>query len=68
MTNAELLTLINDEIAARLAGGAVDEWREGAHQVRHTPLDKLMAMRERYANFVEQEAGCAVSVVEVDLG
>lgn len=64
MTNAELLALIDAEIAARLAGGAVDEWREGAHQVRHMPLDKLMAMRDRYANFVEQESSCAVSVVE----
>jgi len=47
LTDSQLLEMVEEAIAARLAGGSYESYSDGALQFRATPLDQLFAMRTR---------------------
>lgn len=65
MDDQTLLDAVNAQILALLSGGAVEEWREGAHQVRHMPIDKLYTLKQTLENNIAAAGGgCVYRVVE----
>lgn len=70
MTDAELLALVDAQIAALLSGGAVQEWSEGGHQVRHMKLGELMQLKRELENRIAQAASggmMCMPIREVDV-
>jgi hypothetical protein len=52
LTDAQLLELVEDAIACRLAGSSYESYSDGALQFRATPLTELYAMRDKLQRVV----------------
>lgn len=69
MTDAAMLVLVDEAIAALLSGGAVKAWREGGHQVEHMSLTELYALKQQLETRIAQAAGglLCLPIREVDV-
>lgn len=58
MSDEDLLTLVDQQIAALLTGGAVKSWRDGQnHAVEHMSLGELRAFKTELENRIASAAG-----------
>ena len=58
MTDEDLLTLVDQQIAALLSGGAVQSWRDGQnHAVEHMSLGELRDFKNDLQNQIAQAGG-----------
>lgn len=68
MEDSALLTLVDDAIAAILAGGAPKRWQEGSHQVEHMSLTELYRFKCELENRIAQAGGSVfLPIREVNL-
>jgi len=69
MTDEDLLTLVDQQIAALLSGGAVKSWRDGQnHAVEHMSLGELRAFKSDLENRIAQAGGgMLLPIREVDV-
>jgi hypothetical protein len=64
-TNAELLTLIDAAIEARLTGGAVDEYTIDGVSVKKSPLNELYSLREKLRKEIAMGSQHGVQFVDL---
>ena len=64
MTDAELLSLVNDVIAKRLRGDAYVEYSESQQRFRGESLESLMKMRDRLQQAVNASSGTSFGLVQ----
>ena len=57
MDDATLLTLVDDAIAAILAGGAPKRWQEGSHQIEHYSLLELYELKRTIEDRIADSSG-----------
>lgn len=68
MTPEEELVYINSAIQTLLSGGAVAEWQEGPHKVKHQSLKELWARRDELQNQIYQSNnGITMPVIDANL-
>jgi hypothetical protein len=68
VSDAELLELVNEAIAALLSGGAVQAWREGGHQISHMKIGELMELKQTLENRIAMaDGGMCLPILEVDI-
>jgi len=69
MSDEDLLTLVDQQIAALLTGGAVKSWRDGQnHAVEHMSLGELRAFKNELENKIAQASGgMLIPIREVDI-
>jgi hypothetical protein len=69
VTDAAMLVLVDDAIAAILSGGAVKSWSEGGHSVSHLSLKELYGLKQQLETRIAQAAGgmLCLPIREVDV-